>query len=164
MICLIQVQHEDFYRYVALGILLTIGVSDVLDGYLARKRDEITKLGIFLDPIADKLVLVVACIFLSSDKLWSGPGFPVWVLAIIISRELFLTFGLVTVLVFFKRKIVCSPDKLGKFTTFMQITAIMAVLLGNHLPLTTLVILWCLVSAVTFISAVNYTYRGVKQL
>ena len=37
--CLIQVQHHNFYRYIALGILVLIGLSDVLDGYLARKRE-----------------------------------------------------------------------------------------------------------------------------
>ena len=87
VICLIQVQNHNFYRYIALGVLLVIGLSDVLDGYLARKRGEITTFGKYLDPAADKLLLLIACFLLSSDKLWSGPIVPVWVLAGIVSRE-----------------------------------------------------------------------------
>jgi len=160
----VQVQHHDFYRYIALGVLLVIGVSDILDGYLARKMGETTNFGKYLDPIADKLLLIIACILLSSDKLWPEPRFPDWVLVVIISRELFFSLGIITTFVTGKRMITWQPSKLGKLTTFLQITAIIAVLLGNHLSFNALLILWCLVAAVTLISAVNYTYIGVKQL
>lgn len=163
-ICIMQVQHHDFYRYIALGVLLIIGLSDILDGYLARKMGETTNFGKYLDPIADKLLLIIACFLLSSDKLWPEPRFPVWVLAVIVSREMFFSVGIITVFIAVKRKITWQPSRLGKLTTFLQITAIVAVLLGNHISLDNLLILWCLVVAVTFMSAVNYTYIGVKQL
>lgn len=164
VICLIQVQHHNFYRYIALSMLLVIGLSDVLDGYLARKRGETTSLGKYLDPAADKLLLLITCFLLSSDKLWPEPRFPFWVLAVIVSREMIFFLGFFGVLVTIKRKIEWQPNKLGKLTTLIQNTAIFAVLLGNHISLKTLVALWCLVVFVTFISAVNYTYLGVKQL
>ena len=164
VICLIQVQHHNFYRYIALGVLIVIGLSDVLDGYLARKRGETTNFGKYLDPIADKLLLIVACILLSSDKLWPEPRFPVWVLVVIISREMFFSLGIITLFITVKHKIKLQPNKLGKLTTFLQITAIIAVLLGNHISLDTFLILWCLVATVTLLSAINYTYMGVKQL
>jgi CDP-diacylglycerol--glycerol-3-phosphate 3-phosphatidyltransferase len=145
-------------------MLIVIGLSDVLDGYLARKRGETTTFGKYLDPVADKLLLLTACFFLSSDKLWSGPRFPVWVLAVIVSREVLFSFGMLAVFVTIKRKIKWQSNKLGKLTTFLQITAIIAVLLGNHISLNTLAILWCVVVAVTLLSAVNYTYLGVRQL
>jgi CDP-diacylglycerol--glycerol-3-phosphate 3-phosphatidyltransferase len=145
-------------------VLLVIGLSDVLDGYLARKRGEITTFGKYLDPAADKLLLLIACFLLSSDKLWSGPRFPVWVLAVIVSREVLFSFGMLAVFVTIKRNIKWQPNKLGKLTTFLQITAIIAVLLGNHISLDALAILWCVVVVVTLLSAVNYTYLGVKQL
>ncbi|ODS32065.1 MAG: CDP-diacylglycerol--glycerol-3-phosphate 3-phosphatidyltransferase [Candidatus Scalindua rubra] len=145
-------------------MILIIGLSDVLDGYLARKRGEITKFGRYLDPIADKLLLIVACLFLSSDKFWSGPTFPIWVLIIIISRELYFSLGIIAVFITVKRKIKWQPSKLGKLATFLQITAIVGVLLGNHLSLNTLFVLWWIVAVVTLVSAVNYTYKGVKQL
>ncbi len=164
VVCLIQVQHHNFYRYIALGILVVIGLSDVLDGYLARKRGETTSLGKYLDPAADKLLLLIACFLLSSDKLWLGPRFPAWVLAVIVSREIIFSLGMLGVFITIKRKIKWQPNKLGKLTTLLQNTAIFAVLLGNHISLNTFVILWCLVVFVTFISAINYTYLGVKQL
>ncbi len=164
VICLIQVQHHNFYRYIALGVLLVIGLSDVLDGYLARKRGEITTFGKYLDPAADKLLLLIACFLLSSDKLWPGPRFPVWVLVVILSRELFFSLGVIATFTIVKRRITWQPNKLGKLTTFLQITAIIAVLLGNHISLDTFLILWFLVAGVTLISAINYTYMGVRQL
>ena len=164
VICVMQVQHNDFYRYIALGVLLIIGLSDILDGYLARKMGETTNFGKYLDPIADKLLLIIACILLSSDTLWPGPRFPVWVLVVIISREMFFSLGVIATFTIVKRRITWQPNKLGKLTTFLQITAIIAVLLGNHISLDTLIILWCLVATVTLMSAINYTYIGVKQL
>ncbi len=164
VVCLIQVQHHNFYRYIALGILVVIGLSDVLDGYLARKRGETTSLGKYLDPAADKLLLLIACFLLSSDKLWPGPRFPVWVLAVIVSREIIFSLGMLGVFIVIKRKIKWQPNKLGKLTTLLQNAAIFAVLLGNHISLNIFVILWSLVVFVTFISAVNYTYLGVRQL
>lgn len=162
--CIIQVQHHNYYRYIALGVLLVIGISDVLDGYLARKRGEITTFGKYLDPVADKMLLLIACFLLSSDKLWSGPRFPVWVLAVIVSREVLFSFGMLAVFVTIKRNIKWQPNKLGKLTTFLQITAIIAVLLGNHISLDSLAILWCVVVVVTLLSAANYTYLGFRQL
>ena len=164
VICVMQVQHHDFYRYIALGVLLIIGVSDILDGYLARKMGETTNFGKYLDPIADKLLLVIACILLSSATLWPGPRFPVWVLVVILSRELFFSLGVITAFVTVRRRITWQPSKLGKLTSFLQIMAIIAVLLGNHISLDTLLILWFLVAAVTLMSAINYTYMGVRQL
>jgi len=74
--CITQVQHNDHYRYACLFIVFIIGLTDVLDGYLARKRNEMTSLGRYLDPFADKLVLVISCIILSSDRIWPEPRFP----------------------------------------------------------------------------------------
>lgn len=156
-------QQQNYYRYVALGIILIIGLGDILDGYLARKRGEVTKLGKYLDPIADKLVLVITCVLLSSDRFWPEPRFPDWIPAVIISRELFISLGIIAVIIIPKRKIEFSPSKLGRLSTFLQITAIAAVLLGNHLSLTILVVLWWLVAVAVIASTLNYTYKSVKQ-
>ncbi|MFQ5964116.1 MAG: CDP-alcohol phosphatidyltransferase family protein [Candidatus Scalinduaceae bacterium] len=164
VICVMQVQHHNFYRYIALGMLVAIGLSDILDGYLARKRGEITKFGKYIDPIADKLILTIACILLSSDKLWPEPRFPNWIPAIVISREFLFLLSFIGAIFILKRRIDWCPNRLGRLTTFLQVTAVIAVLIGNHLSLTTLIILWWLVAIVTFASAVNYMYKGVKQL
>lgn len=86
-------------RFAAFALFLAAGLSDVWDGWLARKYDLITDLGKLLDPIADKLLLVVTLIpaYLIShrggpfdDVPWVGP-LPLWILVVIFGRELFIT-------------------------------------------------------------------------
>ena len=164
IICLMEVREQSFYRYISLGMLLIIGLSDVLDGYLARRRGETTQFGKYLDPIADKLTLIIACVLLSSDKLWPEPRFPNWVPAIIICRELLISLDFIVAFIILKRNVEWCPSRLGRLAVFLQITAIMAILVGNNLPLAAHMALWWSAAAVTMISAVCYTYRGAKQL
>ena len=86
-------------RFGAFVLFVAAGLSDVWDGWLARKYDLITDLGKLLDPIADKLLLVVTLIpfYLISHRggtldgvPWIGP-LPLWVLVVIFGRELFIT-------------------------------------------------------------------------
>jgi CDP-diacylglycerol--glycerol-3-phosphate 3-phosphatidyltransferase len=140
-----------------------IGLSDMLDGYFARRRNEITNLGRYLDPVADKLVLMVSCIILSSDQVWPEPRFPNWIMTVIVSRDLVLMFGTVALLIITGR-MDCQPTMLGKAATAFQIIAIISVIMGNLIPLTVLVAIWWLVVILTFTSGLLYIYRGVKQL
>jgi len=140
-----------------------IGLSDMLDGYFARRRNEITNLGKYLDPVADKLVLMVSCIILSSDQVWPEPRFPNWIMTVIVSRDLVLMFGTVALLIITGR-MDCQPTMLGKAATAFQIIAIISVIMGNLIPLTVLVAIWWLVVILTFTSGLLYIYRGVKQL
>lgn len=86
-------------RFAAFGLFVAAALSDVWDGYLARRYDQITDMGKLLDPIADKLLLVVTLIpfYVIShrggalDEIpWWGP-LPMWVLVVIFGRELFIT-------------------------------------------------------------------------
>ena len=161
--CITQVQHSNHYRYICLFIMLIIGLSDVLDGYVARKRNEMTKLGKYLDPFADKLVLVISCIILSSDRIWPEPRFPDWIPTVIVSRDLILIFGTIALLLITGR-VNCQPTMLGKATTCLQIIAVISVLIGNHVPIPALAAIWWVTVAVTFASGLFYIYSGVKQL
>ena len=161
--CIAQVQHNNHYRYACLLIMCIIGLSDMLDGYLARKRNEITNLGRYLDPVADKLVLVTACIILSSDHIWPEPRFPNWLPVVIVSRDLLLMFGTIA-LILINGKVNCQPTMLGKTSTCLQIIAIVSVLVGNHVPLPVLLTIWWTTVAFAFASGLFYMYRGVKQL
>jgi len=143
--------------------MIMIGLSDMLDGYFARRRNEITNLGRYLDPVADKLVLMVSCIILSSDQVWPEPRFPNWIMTVIVSRDLVLMFGTVALLIITGR-MDCQPTMLGKAATAFQIIAIISVIMGNLIPLTVLVAIWWLVVILTFTSGLLYIYRGVKQL
>ena len=142
--------------------MFVIGLTDVLDGYVARKRNEITNLGRYLDPLADKLVLVISCIILSSDRIWPEPRFPNWIPAVIVCRDLLLIFGTVALLLITGR-VNCRPTILGKASTCLQIIAVISVLVGNHVPIPALTVIWWITVAFTFVSGLLYMYRGVKQ-
>ena len=86
-------------RFAGFALFTLAGLSDILDGYIARRDDLVTDLGKLLDPIADKLLLMVTLIpiYLISHRggpldglPWIGP-LPLWVLLVIFGRELFIT-------------------------------------------------------------------------
>ncbi|MEE8674375.1 CDP-diacylglycerol--glycerol-3-phosphate 3-phosphatidyltransferase [Tractidigestivibacter scatoligenes] len=113
----------------SLGVFLffvALSLTDKLDGYLARSRNEVTTFGKFLDPIADKLVVVVALCFLLERGEVSS-----WVLLVIVARE-FLVSGLRMVVASSGTVIAASP--LGKGKTAVTMVAISALLLAMALP------------------------------
>jgi CDP-diacylglycerol---glycerol-3-phosphate 3-phosphatidyltransferase len=110
-----------YSNYLAAVIYLVLVLSDLLDGYIARKRNQITAVGGMLDPLADKLLVSAALIFLI------GRGVDAWMVYVILARELIIT-GL--------RSLVMSsggsmPAKIsGKLKTLSQNIAIIAVLIS----------------------------------
>lgn len=109
-------------RILALVIFVGAGVTDLYDGYLARKYNLITPLGTFLDPLADKLIVTAALIaFVELEEL----HVPAWMVVLIVSREFILT-GL-RALAAAKGKIVAADDG-GKFKTSVQTVAIITIL------------------------------------
>ncbi|MEK7806005.1 MAG: CDP-alcohol phosphatidyltransferase family protein, partial [Planctomycetota bacterium] len=106
---------------------------------------------------------VISCIILSSDRIWPEPRFPNWVPTIIVSRDLLLIFGTIALLLITGR-VNCQPTILGKAATFLQIIAVISVLIGNHVPIPALAAIWWMTVAFTFVSGLFYMYRGVKQL
>ncbi len=111
-----------YKHIISASIFIIISSSDALDGYLARKRKEVTTLGKFIDPLADKLLITAALIFLI------GYGVEAWMAFIIIAREFIVT-GL-RIMAISKHKVIAA-SKLGKIKTVLQIIAIVAVLLHS---------------------------------
>ena len=103
-------------QFLAAGVFILAASTDGLDGYLARKRKEVTKLGKFMDPLADKLLISAALISLVELRQISA-----WVAFIIIGRELAVT-GLRAIVA--AEGIVISASQLGKVKTVTQIIAI----------------------------------------
>ncbi|MCF6157113.1 MAG: CDP-alcohol phosphatidyltransferase family protein [wastewater metagenome] len=161
--CITQVQHNNHYRYACLFIMLLVWFSDMLDGYVARRRNETTNLGKYLDPFADKLVLMISCVILSSDRIWPEPRFPNWIPTVIVCRDLFLILG-TAALIIITGRMNCQPTILGKASTGLQIIAVLSVFVGNHIPLPALVAIWWTAIVFTFASGLLYMYKGVKQL
>src|SRR3989338_5949237 len=106
--------------YIAAFIFIVLSLSDALDGYIARKHRQITKIGKLIDPIADKLLIAAALIFLIGR-------IQLWMAVIIISRELIIT---VARILFLPKKVVIPASILGKIKTIVQIIAIVAVILN----------------------------------
>lgn len=118
-------------RYKALGLLaafifVVAAITDGVDGYLARKNNEVTKLGKFLDPLADKLLITAALIGLVEVKLIST-----WIAMVIIGRELAVT-GLRGIAAAEGTVIAAGPW--GKAKTVVQIVFIVTAMLSRSLP------------------------------
>ncbi|MEO5762186.1 MAG: CDP-diacylglycerol--glycerol-3-phosphate 3-phosphatidyltransferase [Vicinamibacteria bacterium] len=111
-----------------LGIIVfTIAViTDFLDGWIARRRNQLTSLGALLDPLADKLLVSAA--FISLIELEMAPA---WIVAVIIGREFAVTWLRSEAL---GRGIVISASGMGKAKTVSQIVSIYVMLLGLRVP------------------------------
>ncbi len=110
-------------QYLGVGLFLAASITDLLDGYLARRRGEITTLGTLLDPIADKLLISAALISLVENKL--APG---WAVVIVIGRE-FAVSGLRSIAS--HQGLVIPASKMGKFKMLSEVIAIVLLMLGS---------------------------------
>jgi len=123
-------QARSAVRYISIFLFLMMGISDGVDGYLARKRDQITKLGAFLDPIADKLLVSSACLLLASQRGHVGDFLlPPTVVVFIIGKDLFLLIGFVIVYLI-TSKIHIAPVFVGKLATTLQLSMVAGVLIA----------------------------------
>jgi CDP-diacylglycerol--glycerol-3-phosphate 3-phosphatidyltransferase len=109
--------------YIAAGIFIIASSTDAVDGYIARKRQLVTRFGKFLDPIADKLLVTAALLALVQTGDVNG-----WAAMLIIAREFIVT-GLR--LVAAGEGIVIAASNLGKLKTVFQDIAIVLTLLNN---------------------------------
>lgn len=113
----------NYGNYIAAGIFIIAGITDRLDGYIARKHKLVTTFGKFLDPIADKLLVAAALIALVQRNDITS-----WAAILIISREFIVT-GLRLVAI--GEGIVIAASNIGKLKTATQIVAIAAILLKD---------------------------------
>jgi CDP-diacylglycerol--glycerol-3-phosphate 3-phosphatidyltransferase/cardiolipin synthase len=121
---------QNVMRYVSIFLFLIMAVSDGVDGYLARRKNQITKLGAFLDPIADKLLITCACLLLASPRA-QVENFPLppTVVVLIIGKDLFLLIGFVIVYLI-TSKIHIAPVFIGKLATTLQLSMVAGILIG----------------------------------
>lgn len=99
----------------AFGLLLLLGLSDALDGFLAKRRDWRSRIGEFLDPVADKLMLIGAFVALA----WVGL-LPPWLAALVLARDLIIVAGGVAYH-FFIGPFQARPSFISKINTFLQL-------------------------------------------
>jgi CDP-diacylglycerol--glycerol-3-phosphate 3-phosphatidyltransferase len=137
----------------AVGVFLAAAVTDLLDGYVARKRGQITTLGIMLDPIADKLLISAALISLVELNL-----IPAWMVVIIVGRELAVS-GLRAIA--YAEGFALQASELGKTKMVFQVVAVTVVVLERRYPVVHPlgeVMLWVVV-AFALASAVQYFWK-----
>lgn len=151
----------DKYRW-ALLVLIVAGLSDGIDGLLARSLNQRSSLGAYLDPIADKLLLSSSFIILAFEKKIAW-----WLTIIVFSRDiLILTVAVVILLISGYRPF--PPSMYGKLTTASQICLVFIVVLSASFPdLRIRFLIRALVYAVTFFSVVSgfhYSFATARRL
>jgi len=121
VLCVLLLSPSREAGFWAAALFAAASVTDWLDGYLARRMGIVTVFGQFLDPIADKLIVMAALIMiLPYDRA------PAWMVLVILGREIIIT-GLRGIAS--QEGIVISASQLGKFKTIFQLVAIIALLL-----------------------------------
>ncbi len=149
------------YRKPGAGLVVfaAAALTDLLDGYIARRRGSQTRLGAFLDPMADKLLLTASFVTLTYLKV-----LPFWIAAVVISRDVILVVGALLIHMLGGR-IHPKPTWAGKAATFFQILTVLLGLLRQYLrpPLGLTPILW-LAAAFTVLSGLQYIVQGMRFL
>jgi cardiolipin synthase len=149
----------------ALGIFVTAGITDGLDGLLARMAGQKTSLGAWLDPMADKLLLVSTFVVLTWPGLGLANRLPIWLTLCIISRDLVIVLTVVIVNLAIGRR-TFKPTIFGKIATATyMMTAVVAMIfnyLGRHSPLFDLLV-WASL-AITLVSAFHYIFHAARVI
>jgi len=146
-----------YYR-MALLIFVVACLTDALDGMIARLTNTKTALGAFLDPMADKLLIVSSFVTLAIlSKI------PVWLVIIVVSRDIILTMGSM-VIYFTGHSLTIKPSILGKATTFLQllVVTLTLVLIAYGIKSDYLRGAYWATAGFTVASGVRYVIRGMK--
>jgi cardiolipin synthase (CMP-forming) len=147
----------------ALAVFVAGGITDALDGAIARLTDTKTELGAILDPLADKLLL------LSSFSVLALMGLvPNWLTVLVLFRDVLLVAGYFFLFVFTGEWITVRPSLAGKLTTFFQLASVTLVLLGvsfpEAVPPGVRQTLFIAAGTTTALSGLQYVLRGLTWL
>ena len=148
----------------ALWVFAIAGVTDGLDGAIARIWKQQTVLGAYLDPAADKLLLVSAYVMLAIPNLHAGAVIPVWVSALVIARDIVIV--VVALLLYLASAVTrFPPSPLSKVNTGTQVAVVLLVLLSGlyeQLETTALVGAYA-VAVLTVASGIDYVIRANRR-
>jgi len=147
----------------ALIVFALAGVTDSLDGAIARLTDTRTTLGSYIDPLADKLLLV------SSFLILTFLGFiPHWLGILVITRDVIILLGFIVLFMITGRSIVVRPTFVGKACTFFQLLTVTQTLVALHNPDWRSLLLWystlTLAGGATAVSGIQYLIRAFQWL
>jgi cardiolipin synthase len=144
----------------SIVIFAVAGITDGIDGMVARITHKRTELGAYLDPIADKLLLIAAFVTLAIIEI-----LPSWLTVIVVTRDVIILLGfLVFILINYRPKI--QPSLVSKVTTSFQISTILLVLMAGYAPffkqLSSIAIYGT--TLFTIVSGSHYIYKGTRIL
>jgi cardiolipin synthase len=139
-----------------LALFILSMITDVLDGLAARLKGERTQLGTFLDPLADKLLLIA--VYLTFTYLHK---IPLWVFVVVFSRDLMIVLGWSIIYILMKSSAII-PRILGKITTFSQMATILCVMLPAPAWIADIVF-WSMIT-LTIASTIDYVAVGARRL
>ncbi len=146
----------------ATAVYLTAAITDGLDGFIARVWKLQTRLGTFLDPMADKLLITTSFLTLSVLKI-----IPLWLALAVISRDFIIVGGSLLVYLI-KNDLTIQPQPIGKVTTFFQFSYILLVLLQSATDIPYLSKLYgpmvLITGGLTIISGAVYILDGLRAL
>ncbi len=150
-------QPEAWLRIAAIAVFIAAAASDGLDGWVARRFNQRSALGVVLDPLADKGLLLAGIITLSVSP-WQHP-IPLWFTVLVISRDAVILCGC-ALLKLFTDRIEVRPSRTGKAATALQMAAVAWILLELPQPQ------WIIAAAalLTLASGAGYVVRGLSAL
>jgi len=151
VILLTEMENKEI---IAFAIFLTAAITDAVDGYFARKLNQITELGKFLDPLADKLLITAALLALVYLDYVAT-----WVAAVIILREIFISAFRFYFLV---KDATFSASWMGKKKTLVQIIAICLLIIHSKLPYSD--IIFQVATYILYFAVVLTIYSGVEYV
>lgn len=143
----------------ALGVFAVAALTDALDGWVARSRGLQSRLGAFLDPLADKLLLTAGFLTLTYLRV-----LPAWVTIVVLSRDLMLVVGALLIHVMGGR-LTPRPSLAGKLATFFQVLTVLLGLTVRYLaaPMLLVPAMW-VAAAFTIVSGIQYLVQGMRYL
>lgn len=159
-------------RHGALAIFAAMAMTDLFDGYLARRFNQESPLGRFLDPLADKLLITSAMILLGLEGT-SVPGFRIasWVVVAAVGKDMFVVVGFLLVFIVTGRVFI-RPGWSGKLCTDSQMALVVVVLVGPDFVLlgdlasdlirTLMVVLWVASSLLAVLTCWQYFRIGMR--
>lgn len=153
----------DFRYPEALAVFVAAGITDALDGAIARLTHTKTTLGAYLDPAADKLLLMSAFVALAFMR-----EVPRWLAVVVLSRDVIQVTGYFLLFTMTQHAMEVRPSVAGKVSTFLQIAAVTLVLVSlvypGAVPPTVERVLFPLTGVVTAFAGLQYMMRGLVWL
>jgi CDP-diacylglycerol--glycerol-3-phosphate 3-phosphatidyltransferase len=156
---------NEAHRLAALLSFAIAAVLDGVDGYIARRYNQISELGKILDPLADKLLLVSGIVALSFNHGNFLGQIPLWLTGIIIGRDFLILIGMIVIQITVGKVVVC-PHFIGKCATVLQMSVVIWILLKWDAGRGALWLKYLTLGAAisTGVSGLLYVFDGIKQL